>query len=174
MLWRAPARGLPPHNTPCTSQRIRGDESADRPYSWPPYSWPFKYPLYIVLVWNKLQSVYCSVPDYISLFRSFHNVSSQGMERIYLFSPCWEFRGIRIFSIKMTLRTSHATECTEFFSPFCRLPYAELLSSDSKSMVLKGTVSWDRFQKFWLKFTELDLTKGRGWFLNSLWALMIL
>ncbi len=29
-------------------------------------------PLYIVLVWNKLQSVHCSVPDYISLFRSFH------------------------------------------------------------------------------------------------------
>ncbi len=57
-LWRAPTRGLlPPHNTPCTSQRIRGDESADRPYSWPPYSWPFMYPLYIVLVWNKLQPV---------------------------------------------------------------------------------------------------------------------
>ncbi len=32
-MWRAPARGLPPDNTPCTSQRIRGDESADRPYS---------------------------------------------------------------------------------------------------------------------------------------------
>jgi hypothetical protein len=32
-MWRAPARGLPPHNSPCTSQRIRGDESADRPYS---------------------------------------------------------------------------------------------------------------------------------------------
>jgi hypothetical protein len=31
--------------TPCTSQRIGGDESADRPYSWPPYSWPFIYPL---------------------------------------------------------------------------------------------------------------------------------
>ncbi len=69
-MWRAPTRGLPPHNTPCTSQRIRGDESADRPYSWPPYSWPFMYPLYIVLVWNKLHSVYCSFPDYISLYRS--------------------------------------------------------------------------------------------------------
>ncbi len=32
----------------------------------------------------------------------------------------------------------------------------------------KGTVSWDRFQKFWQKFTELGLTKGRGWFLNFL------
>jgi hypothetical protein len=40
--------------------------------------------------------------------------------------------------------------------------------------MFKGTVSWDRFQKFWLKFTELDLTKGRGWFLNYLWAPMIL
>ncbi len=55
--------GLPPHNRPCTSQRIRGDESADRPYSRRPYSWPFMYPLYIVLVWNKLQSVYCSVSE---------------------------------------------------------------------------------------------------------------
>jgi hypothetical protein len=32
ILWRAPARGLPPHNTTSTSQ-LRGDESADRPYS---------------------------------------------------------------------------------------------------------------------------------------------
>ncbi len=32
----------------------------------------------------------------------------------------------------------------------------------------KGTVSWDRFQKLWKKFTELGLTKGRGWFLNFL------
>ncbi len=39
---------------------------------------------------------------------------------------------------------------------------------------LKGTVSWDRFQKFWQKFTELGLTKGHGWFLNFLWASMIL
>jgi len=30
----------------------------------------------------------------------------------------------------------------------------------------KGTVSWDRFQKFQQKYTELGLTKGRGWFLN--------
>ncbi len=32
--------------------------------------------------------------------------------------------------------------------------------------VLKGTVSWDRFQKFSQKFTEPGLTKGRTWFLN--------
>ncbi len=38
----------------------------------------------------------------------------------------------------------------------------------------KGTVSWDRFQKFWQKLTELNLTMGRGWFLNFLWASMIL
>ncbi len=38
---------------------------------------------------------------------------------------------------------------------------------------LKGTVLWDRFQKFWQKFTELGLTKGRGWFLNFLWALKV-
>ncbi len=38
----------------------------------------------------------------------------------------------------------------------------------------KGTVSWDGFQKFWLKFKELGLTKGRGWFLNFLGAPMIL
>jgi hypothetical protein len=31
---------------------------------------------------------------------------------------------------------------------------------------IKGTVSWDRFQKCWQKFTELGLTKERGWFLN--------
>ncbi len=40
--------------------------------------------------------------------------------------------------------------------------------------LLKGTVSWDRFQKFWQKFTELGLTKGRGGFLNFLRAPMIL
>jgi hypothetical protein len=39
---------------------------------------------------------------------------------------------------------------------------------------LKGTVSWGRFQKYWQKFTELGLTKGRGWFLNFLGAPMIL
>ncbi len=32
------------------------------------------------------------------------------------------------------------------------------------SFGLKGTVSWDRFQKFWQQFTALGLTKGRGWF----------
>ncbi len=35
----------------------------------------------------------------------------------------------------------------------------------AKFYCLKGTVSWDRFQKFWQKFTALGLTKGRGWFL---------
>ena len=44
----------------------------------------------------------------------------------------------------------------------------------SKTHLLIGTVSWDRFQKFWLKFKELGLTKGRGWFLNFLGAPMIL
>ncbi len=39
---------------------------------------------------------------------------------------------------------------------------------------LKGTVSWDRFQTFWQKFTELGLTKGRGRWLNFLGAPMIL
>ncbi len=38
----------------------------------------------------------------------------------------------------------------------------------------KGTVSWDRFQNFWQKFTELGLTKGHGWFLNFLEPPMIL
>ncbi len=32
----------------------------------------------------------------------------------------------------------------------------------------KGAVSWDRFQKFRQKFTELGLSKGRGWVLNFL------
>ena len=34
----------------------------------------------------------------------------------------------------------------------------------------KGTVSWDRFQRFWQKFRELNLTMGRGWFLNFWWV----
>ncbi len=38
----------------------------------------------------------------------------------------------------------------------------------------KGTVSWDRFQKFWPNFKELDLSKGRGWCLSFLGAPMIL
>ncbi len=40
--------------------------------------------------------------------------------------------------------------------------------------LLKGTVTWDRFQKFWQKFTEFCLTKGRSLFLNFLRASMIL
>ena len=35
-------------------------------------------------------------------------------------------------------------------------------------LYFKGTVSWNRFRKCWQKFTELGLTKGRGWFLNFL------
>ncbi len=38
----------------------------------------------------------------------------------------------------------------------------------------KGAVSWDRFQKFWQKFTELGLIEGRSWFLNFLGAPIIL
>ncbi len=38
---------------------------------------------------------------------------------------------------------------------------------------LKGTVSWDRFQKCWRKWTDLGLIKGRGWFLNFLEAPLI-
>jgi hypothetical protein len=38
----------------------------------------------------------------------------------------------------------------------------------------KGTVSWDRFQKFRPNFKKLGLTKGRGWCLNFLGAPMIL
>jgi hypothetical protein len=34
----------------------------------------------------------------------------------------------------------------------------------------KVTVSWDRFQKFWPNFKELDLTKRRGWCLKFLGA----
>ncbi len=41
--------------------------------------------------------------------------------------------------------------------------YANFLDFSS---VLKGTVSWDRFQKFWQKVTQLGLTKSRGWFFN--------
>ncbi len=41
------------------------------------------------------------------------------------------------------------------------------------SSFFKGTVSWDRFQKFWQKFTELGLNKGHGWFLNFLEAPLI-
>ncbi len=32
--------------------------------------------------------------------------------------------------------------------------------------LFKGTVSWDRFQKCWWKWTDLGLFKGRGWFFN--------
>jgi hypothetical protein len=35
-----------------------------------------------------------------------------------------------------------------------------------KSRFFKGTVSWDRFQKCWRKWTDLGLIKGRSWFLN--------
>ncbi len=38
----------------------------------------------------------------------------------------------------------------------------------------KGTVSWERFQKFLQKFTETGLTKGPSWFLNFLGAPIIL
>ncbi len=39
---------------------------------------------------------------------------------------------------------------------------------------VKGTVAQDRFQKFYQKFTEPGLTKGRSWFLKFLGAPMIL
>jgi hypothetical protein len=45
---------------------------------------------------------------------------------------------------------------------------------ESEVSQLKGTVSRDRFQKCWQKFTELGLTKERSWFLNFLGAPMIL
>ncbi len=43
-----------------------------------------------------------------------------------------------------------------------------LKSKISCQTPFKGTVSWDGFQKFWQKFFELCLTKGRGWFLKLL------
>jgi hypothetical protein len=49
-----------------------------------------------------------------------------------------------------------------------------LKSKISCQTPFKGTVSSDRFKKFRQKFTELGLTKGRGWFLNFLGAPMIL
>ncbi len=52
---------------------------------------------------------------------------------------------------------------------FSQYIYAELMNLD-----LKGTVSWDGFQKFLPKFKELGLTKGRDWCLNFLEAPMIL
>ncbi len=39
---------------------------------------------------------------------------------------------------------------------------------------IKGTVSWDRFQKYWQKFTELGLTKGHGWFLTFFGTTIVL
>jgi hypothetical protein len=50
------------------------------------------------------------------------------------------------------------------------------ISSNFKGtrLYFKGTVSWDRFQNFWQKFTELVLTMGRDWFFNFLEAPMIL
>ncbi len=36
-------------------------------------------------------------------------------------------------------------------------------TSSASYFLFKGTVSWDRYKKNWQKFTELGLTKGRGW-----------
>ncbi len=54
-----------------------------------------------------------------------------------------------------------------------KIPYPKRLHNKQAGICIikligqfKGTVSWDRFQKFWQKFTEPSLTKGRGWFLN--------
>jgi hypothetical protein len=38
---------------------------------------------------------------------------------------------------------------------------------------IKGTVSWDRFQKCCRKWTDLGLNKGRGWFFNFSEAALI-
>ncbi len=35
---------------------------------------------------------------------------------------------------------------------------------------IKGTVLWDKFQILCHFFTEIGLTKGRGWFLNFCWG----
>ncbi len=47
------------------------------------------------------------------------------------------------------------------------MPKHKLYEDESyKFYEFKGTVSWDRFQKCWRKWTDLGLNKGRGWFLN--------
>jgi hypothetical protein len=40
------------------------------------------------------------------------------------------------------------------------------LNQELKVLTFKGTVSLDRFQQFWQKFTERGLNKGRSRFLN--------
>ena len=76
----------------------------------------------------------------------------------------------------------------KIFKPISKLPGTMYLKSPKELLIMvhrlnlsvwnvspiKGTGSWDRFQKFWHKFTEPGLTKGRSWFLNFLEALMIL
>ncbi len=49
------------------------------------------------------------------------------------------------------------------------------LLSTQKYNSIKETVLQDRFRKCWLKFTDLGLKKGRGWFFNfsrHLWFLV--
>ncbi len=70
-----------------------------------------------------------------------------------------------------TLKNSHRMEADGIFvKSLSNEDLIEGLSAKSISMdsSFKGTVSWDRFQKCWQKFTELDLTKGHGWFSNFL------
>ncbi len=82
-LWRAPPQGPPP------SQHAVYELAYTRGrVCWPSIQLtPIQLTVHVppiystVLVWNKLQSVHCSVPDYISLFRSFHKIVKQLLYR---------------------------------------------------------------------------------------------
>ncbi len=68
----------------------------------------------------------------------------------------WNVKGLMIFRAGSKIYIKHkvSLSCSVF----------------NNHIIFKGTVSWDRFQNFWQKFTEQSLNKGRGWFVNF-WGL---
>ncbi len=93
-------------------------------------------------------------------------------------SPISKCRGLGVYSMnktgggrkKLIIREMMQVDLQVLSSIFSAPSQAPSLGWSS----FKGTVSRDRFKKFWLKFTELGFTKGRCWFLNFLGAPLIL
>ncbi len=126
---------------------------------WPDWSKKFcRWEKFGLLCWNNsISLVYKNGTNYLTISVS-KSAKSQALQWIHkgktkatnLFQNSAPFRTI------YTMGISGPNAAAHFFT-----------------RPLTGTVSWDRFQKFWPKFKELDLTKGRDWCLNFLEAPMI-
>ncbi len=110
----------------------------------PIYFLLIQYPLYpnsTLPIISPLLTAYLLSSHTISSLPQLHSSNLQSAYFFFSFNFCYFYIPLIPFSV--------------FFS------FTSMSSCPSK---LKAVVSWDRFQKFWQKFTELGLCKGRSWF----------